>query len=88
MSRAMGLTQEEFAALLKMTWRQIAELEGGRANPTLDTLERIGRLFGLTTGFVPISAVNQPPRGERGMPTWRHACERSWTGNDRSSLGH
>lgn len=39
--------------MLKLTRRQLAEIERGKANPTVDTLERIGRVFGLTPGFVP-----------------------------------
>ena len=32
--------------------RQIAEIEDGTANPTLETLKKIGRLFGFEVGFV------------------------------------
>jgi len=51
--KGFGLTQEEFAKLLSLTRRQIAEIETGKANPTLETLEKIGRLFGFVVGFVP-----------------------------------
>jgi transcriptional regulator with XRE-family HTH domain len=51
--KGFGLTQEEFAKTLSLTRRQIAELEAGTANPTLETLDRIGRLFGFAVGFVP-----------------------------------
>lgn len=50
--RGFGLTQEEFARLLSLTRRQVAEIEAGTANPTLETLEKIGRLFGFRVGFV------------------------------------
>ena len=53
--KGLGLTQEEFAKLLSLTRRQIAEIETGKANPTLETLEKIGRLFGFVVGFVPKS---------------------------------
>ena len=53
--KSFGLMQEEFARLLSMTRRQIAEIETGKANPTLETLEKIGRLFGFVVGFVPKS---------------------------------
>ncbi len=50
--RGFGLTQEEFARLLSLTRRQVAEIEAGTANPTLETLEKVGRLFGFRVGFV------------------------------------
>ncbi len=46
------MTQEEFAKTLSLTRRQVAEIEAGTANPTLETLEKIGRLFGFEVGFV------------------------------------
>lgn len=51
--RGLGLTQDEFAKMLSLTRRQVAEIEAGAANPTLETLMRIGRLFGFGVGFVP-----------------------------------
>lgn len=50
--KGFGMTQEEFASTLSLTRRQVAEIEAGAANPTLETLEKIGRLFGFTVGFV------------------------------------
>ncbi|MEP7453371.1 helix-turn-helix transcriptional regulator [Phyllobacterium sp. SB3] len=51
--KSVGMTQEEFSKTLGLTRRQVAEIEAGTANPTLDTLDKIGRLFGFTVGFVP-----------------------------------
>ncbi|MBB4321549.1 DNA-binding XRE family transcriptional regulator [Agrobacterium tumefaciens] len=51
--RGLGLTQDEFAKTLSLTRRQVAEMEAGTANPTLETLGKIGRLFGFTVGFIP-----------------------------------
>ncbi|NRP21657.1 hypothetical protein LPJGGPFB_04916 [Ensifer adhaerens] len=51
--KSIGLSQQEFARTLGLTRRQIAEIEAGKANPTLETLEKIGRLFGFTVGFLP-----------------------------------
>ena len=51
--KGFGMTQEEFAKFLALTRRQIAEIEAGTANPTLETLVKIGRLFGFAVGFVP-----------------------------------
>lgn len=50
--KGFGMTQEEFAKTLSLTRRQVAEIEAGTANPTLETLEKIGRLFGFEVGFV------------------------------------
>lgn len=52
--RSIGMTQQEFANLLGMTRRQIADMERDAANPTLDTLNKVGRLFGFTVGLVPM----------------------------------
>lgn len=49
---ALGKTQDEFAALLGLTRRQVAEIESGQANPTYETIMKIGRLFGFRLGFV------------------------------------
>ncbi|WP_112818075.1 helix-turn-helix transcriptional regulator [Rhizobium rhizoryzae] len=51
--KGFGMTQEEFAKALSLTRRQVAEIEAGTANPTLETLEKIGRLFGFGVGFIP-----------------------------------
>ena len=50
---ALGLTQDEFAKLFRLTLRQIKELEQGHANPTAETLNRIAKVFGFSLGFVP-----------------------------------
>ena len=50
---AFGRSQEEFAALMGLTRRQIAEMERGVANPIYQTIMRIGRLFGFRLAFVP-----------------------------------
>ncbi|MBB1250571.1 helix-turn-helix domain-containing protein [Rhizobium sp. G21] len=51
--KGFGMTQDEFARTLSLTRRQVAEIEAGPGNPTLETLEKIGRLFGFGVGFVP-----------------------------------
>lgn len=47
------MTQTEFASLIGITLRQVREMESGKGNPTLETLNKIGRLFGFSVGFVP-----------------------------------
>lgn len=54
--KGFGMTQEEFAKTLTLTRRQVAEIEAGTANPTLETLDKVGRLFGFCVGFVPLNA--------------------------------
>lgn len=65
--KSFGMTQDEFADLIGITRRQVAEIETGKSNPTVDTLNRIGRLFGFTVGLVPqlretISASASAPK--------------------------
>ncbi|MCA9576044.1 MAG: helix-turn-helix transcriptional regulator [Polyangiales bacterium] len=49
-----GMTQAEFGERIAGVSRlTISQIERGEGNPTLDTLNRIGRAFGLTLGFVP-----------------------------------
>jgi putative transcriptional regulator len=69
---ALGLTQPEFARLFKLTTRQVADIERGAANPTSETLQKIGRAFGFQVGFVPTKSApkvveeeEQPPTGPR-----------------------
>ncbi len=52
MRRISGLDQTGFARLLGIAPRALMEIERGRGNPTLKTLEKLGRPFGLTVGFV------------------------------------
>lgn len=51
--KSLGLTQEQFSSITGITKRQVAEIETGKANPTIETLNRIGQLFGFSVGFVP-----------------------------------
>ena len=50
---ALGLTQAEFGEKFGLTRMQVIALEKGKANPTQETLERIGKPFGFVVGFVP-----------------------------------
>lgn len=43
---ATGIIRAAFARTFKLTPRQVANLEAGRANLTLATLARLGRPFG------------------------------------------
>ena len=53
MRKIVGLTQAEYAEkVLKIYPRVLLEIEKDRGNPTLETLEKIARPFGLKVGFV------------------------------------
>ena len=53
MRKVVGLTQTEYAEKgLKIYPRVLMEIEKDRGNPTLETLEKIARPFGLRVGFV------------------------------------
>jgi transcriptional regulator with XRE-family HTH domain len=57
-----GKSQKDFAKnIIGISPRVLAEIERGVANPTNDTLNKIGRPFGYTVGFVRIkhSYVNR-----------------------------
>ncbi|GHD20940.1 helix-turn-helix domain-containing protein [Tianweitania populi] len=53
-----GKSQEEFASLIGLTRRQVAEMEGGKANPTYETIMKVGRLFGYRLAFVPVESAS------------------------------
>lgn len=69
MRHALGLSQPEFAKLFKLTTRQVADIERGEANPTAETLQKIGRAFGFQIGFVPISVPAPQPIFEEDEPS-------------------
>lgn len=47
-----GLTQAEFAEHRGVSIKVIKEIERGIANPTVNTLNQIGAVFGLEVSFV------------------------------------
>lgn len=53
MRDALDMTQAAFGEKFGLTRIQVLNLEKGSANPTRETLERIGRPFGFVLGFVP-----------------------------------
>lgn len=57
MRKIVGLTQLEYAEkILKIYPRVLMDIERDRGNPTLETLEKIAKPFGLSVGFVKRSA--------------------------------
>jgi len=69
MRHALGLTQPEFAKLFRLTTRQVADIERGVANPTSETLQKIGRAFGFQVGFVPTKSTASKTVEEEEQPT-------------------
>ena len=55
-------TQAEFADMLKLGRRTYIDFERSVGNPTIDTLSRIGKLFGLAIKFGPSDTLHD--RGE------------------------
>jgi DNA-binding XRE family transcriptional regulator len=53
MRQALGMTQAQFAKHFGLTRIQVSDLENGKSNPTLETLNKIGRPFGFEVGLIP-----------------------------------
>ena len=53
MRHISGLTQPEFARHRRISVQTLRQIESGKANPTVSTLDAIADIFGLKTGFVP-----------------------------------
>ncbi|NIE63010.1 helix-turn-helix domain-containing protein [Burkholderia sp. Ax-1719] len=60
MRKMTGLTQAEFAAHRGVSRRVIQDIERGTGNPTVESLNSIGKLFGLQVGFVRLRR-SEPP---------------------------
>jgi putative transcriptional regulator len=71
MRRSLGMSQAEFSKLFRITRRQVAEIEQGDANPTMETLNRIGKAFGFCVGFVPlVNKSRAQPIGVESEPAF------------------
>lgn len=65
-----GLDQETFAKMCKMSTRTLYDLESGKSNPTLSTLDAVLRHFGLRIGLMGLSGYSKtkpPSVGGLGM---------------------
>jgi putative transcriptional regulator len=51
MRKLIGKNQSEFASIVGVAPGVIQAIEQNRANPSLETLEKIGKLYGLVIGF-------------------------------------
>lgn len=56
MRRISKLTQPEFAKHRGLSVQSLRLIEADKANPTIETLEKIANIFGLQVGFVPRSS--------------------------------
>lgn len=52
MRRISRLTQVEFAKHRKISLCALKQIEAGQGNPQIETLEKIGSIFGVEIGFV------------------------------------
>lgn len=53
MRHISGLTQPQFAKHRGISLPALRQVESGRGNPTVRTLDAIAKVFGLQVGFVP-----------------------------------
>ena len=54
MRKIAGMSQKDYAQrIVGIATRILAEIELDQGNPTLETLNKIGRPFGYEVGFVP-----------------------------------
>lgn len=54
MRKISGMSQKAYAErIIGIAPRILAEIERNEGNPTVETLDKIGRPFGYTVGFVP-----------------------------------
>lgn len=52
----LDLDQDEYAKLVNIAPRTLINLETEKGNPTLKTLEKLGKPFGLSLVFRPVSS--------------------------------
>lgn len=57
-----GLSQEDVAGRMRTSQQTVSRLEGGRANPSLRTLQRFAKATGtrLKISFLPAKKAKQP----------------------------
>lgn len=71
MRKIIGLTQADYAKkVAKISPRILSEFERGTGNPTIDTLEKIGKPFGLKVSFLPPKAwrIEEEDRADAVTP--------------------
>jgi transcriptional regulator with XRE-family HTH domain len=71
MRRISKLTQPEFARHRGLSVQSLRLIEADKANPTVDTLNKVAHIFGLQVGFVPRSDVQL---------SWREVAQKARDG--------
>jgi len=67
MRKILGMSQKEYAhKVADISPRIISEFETGAGNPTLATLEKIAKPFGLTITFLPPESWRLPAQENEG----------------------
>lgn len=61
MRKMSRLTQSEFAAHRGISTAALRQIEQENGNPTVETLNKIGAIFGLEIGFVPKRVAQATP---------------------------
>ena len=76
-------TRPEFAKLLKVSEPALAQIESNKGNPTLDTLNRIFKPFGLRVGLVanPTSLGTYPALTEEAIQKWKGPIQQAVRAN-------
>lgn len=69
MRKISRLTQAEFAAHRGVSIKAIKEIENGRGNPTVETLNKIGKFFGLEVAFVRTATLQRQLEADPGLQT-------------------
>lgn len=60
MRKMTGLNQKDYAnKVLGISPRVLVNIELNRGNPTLDTLNKIGKPFGYQVNFIPINRMGK-----------------------------
>lgn len=76
-------TRPEFAKLLKVSEPALAQIESNKGNPTLDTLNRIFKPFGLRVGLVtnPNSLGTYSPPTAEAIQKWKGPIQQAVRAN-------
>ncbi len=84
MRKTTGLNQRDYAQkILAIPVRTLSEIERDLANPTVETLNRVGRPFGLQAGFIPKRATaSQQAKTAQPAPPIRAEIPESSVSND------
>ena len=61
MRRVSRLTQPEFAKHRGISLNALKQLEAGEGNPKVETLAKIGQIFGVEVGFVAKRSASRGP---------------------------